>query len=73
MPLFCAVGKGALNLRGYFARRMRDHARIRLNDDLGIPFLLTGDDVINDHRTTGSDRFLYRCASGFSDEQMAGL
>ena len=50
---------------------MRDHARVRFDDQACIALLLTGDDVVNNHRATGRDRFLHSCSSGFSDEQMA--
>src|SRR4029077_1393605 len=70
-PLFCVVRKRALHLHDDFSRRICDRARICLDDQPGIAFLLPGDDVINDHRTGSSNRFLHRRASGFSDEQMA--
>jgi hypothetical protein len=69
--LFRVVGKRPLNLRDDLGRRMRNYARVCFDDQLGIAFFLTGDNVINNHRTTGRDRFLNGCASSFSDEQMA--
>src|ERR1044072_9453189 len=72
-PLFCVVSKRALHLRDHVSRRICDHARIRLDDQPGIAFLLTGNDVVDDHRTAGGDCFLHPGPSSFSDQQMTGL
>jgi len=70
--LFCIIGKCSLNLRNDLSRRAGDHARVCFDNQARIAFLLAGDDVIDDHGTSGRDCFLNRCPAGFADKQMAG-
>jgi hypothetical protein len=51
---------------------MRQHARVCLDNQLSITFFLSGDDVIDDHRTTRGNCFLHGRAAGFTNEQVAG-
>src|SRR5207247_8542545 len=65
------TGEGAFALCDGVAWGKRDHAGIGFDDQAGIAFLLTRNDVVDDHWTGGGNRFLDGRATGFADEQMA--
>ena len=53
-----------------FVVRKRDRAGVGFDNQARVAFLLAGNDVINDHRTSRRDCFLNRRAAGFGDEDV---
>jgi hypothetical protein len=69
-PLLGAIGKRSTYGGGNFQRRCRERSGLFFDNQPGIALLLPRDNLRNDHRSSGRERFLDGSAACLADEKM---
>ena len=62
--------KGEFHGLGNFPVFLDDGAEVEPGDEFGVAFLLSGDDLVDNHRAARGDGFLNGRAAGFADDEV---